>query len=116
MKLYISATTNCPDLMLDFIEVRLKTGELVSLNWDESEFTRNDSELTAEYKGIFFDEEDAGGRLSELKDLQVEYIKLYSDSRNMKVDLSIHEMIFEDDEETLSIMDAYSIVGGEVDV
>ena len=37
MTLYLDARTNCSDLMVDFIEVQLSNGEVVSLNWDESE-------------------------------------------------------------------------------
>ena len=41
MTLYLEATTTIPDLFIDYIEVRLASGESASLNWDESEIYRN---------------------------------------------------------------------------
>ncbi len=40
MNLYLEATASVPDLTIDFIEVRLKSGKTVSLNWDKSYPTR----------------------------------------------------------------------------
>lgn len=36
MILYLQATTNVQDLIIDYIEVKLKSGKTVNLNWDES--------------------------------------------------------------------------------
>ena len=41
MTLYLEATTTIPDLFIDYIEVRLASGESASLNWDESEMLLN---------------------------------------------------------------------------
>ena len=41
MTLYLEAKTSIPDLFIDYIEVRLTSGESASLNWDESEIYRN---------------------------------------------------------------------------
>ena len=64
MTLYLDARTNCSDLMVDFIEVQLSNGEVVSLNWDESGIDRDNVGFSARYKGLYFDEEgktaDAG--------------------------------------------------------
>ena len=38
MILYLKAKTNLSDLSIDFIEVKLKSGKIVSLNWDETEY------------------------------------------------------------------------------
>ena len=37
LTLYLEAKTSIPDLFIDYIEVRLASGESASLNWDESE-------------------------------------------------------------------------------
>lgn len=37
MRLYLTAETSIPDLYIDYIEVLLKSGEEVSLNWDYSD-------------------------------------------------------------------------------
>ena len=42
MVLYLKAESDIPDLMIDFIEVKLKSGKVISLTWDEREFDRED--------------------------------------------------------------------------
>ena len=71
MTLYLEATTTIPDLFIDYIEVRLASGESASLNWDESEIYRNPDGFGAKYKGVYFGEEPANGRLDELCDMVI---------------------------------------------
>lgn len=52
MTLYLEAATTIPDLFIDYIEVRLASGESASLNWDESEIYRNPNGFGAKYKGV----------------------------------------------------------------
>ncbi len=66
MMLYLKAKTNLSDLSIDFIEVKLKSGKIVSLNWDETEYDNEDSVFEAKYKGVYFGEEYANGKLHEL--------------------------------------------------
>lgn len=80
MTLYLEATTTIPDLFVDYIEVRLASGENASLNWDESEIYRNPNGFGAKYKGVYFGEEPANGRLDELRDMVITDIGLYSDT------------------------------------
>ena len=53
MDLYVKATTNVPDLTIDYIEVKLKSGKTVSLNWDRSYVSQFESDnsigISAEY-------------------------------------------------------------------
>ena len=49
MTLYLEAKTTIPDLFIDYIEVRLASGESASLNWDESEIYRNPNGFGAKY-------------------------------------------------------------------
>ena len=44
MKLYVTAITNVPDLTIDYIEVKLKSGKTVSLNWDRSYVSQFESD------------------------------------------------------------------------
>ena len=37
MRLYLSVDTDIEDLEIDYIEVRLVTGEIVMVEWDESD-------------------------------------------------------------------------------
>ncbi len=80
LTLYLEAVTTIPDLFIDYIEVRLTSGESASLNWDESEIYRNADGFGARYKGVYFGEEPANGRLDELHDMVITDIGLYSDT------------------------------------
>ncbi len=80
LTLYLEAKTSIPDLFIDYIEVRLTSGESASLNWDESEIYRNPDGFGAKDKGVYFGEEPANGRLDELRDMVITDIGLYSDT------------------------------------
>ena len=95
MILSVDVTTSSPDLFIDFIEVRLKSGQTVSLNWDESEIERTETGFSARYKGVCFGEEYANGRIRELQNLKVDEVGLYSESGEV-TDCTIDEMVFED--------------------
>ncbi len=102
MILFLNATTATKDLFVDYIEVKLCTGQTVSLNWDESEIGRTESGFTARYKGVYFDEEYANGRIKELENMKVVEVGLYSDTESENVSsVSFDEMEFWDDEEIL---------------
>ena len=90
MVLYLKAESDIPDLMIDFIEVKLKSGQIISLTWDESEFDRKDGYLDARYKGVYFDDEYGNGRLSELKGMEVQH------------SFKLRELSFHDGEESLA--------------
>lgn len=95
MVLYLSASTDLADLVIDYIEVRLATGETVSLNWDESDIERLDTGFNARYKGVYFGEEYANGKLDSLRKMQIDKIGIYAESGSYS-DIVITEMIFED--------------------
>lgn len=80
MTLYLEGKTTVTDLFIDYIEVRLASGESAFLNWDESEIYRNPDGFCARYKGVYFGEEPANGRLDELRDMVVTDVELYSDT------------------------------------
>lgn len=79
MILYLKAKTNLSDLSIDFIEVKLKSGKIVSLNWDETEYDNEDSVFEAKYKGVYFGEEYANGKLHELIGMEISHIQLYTE-------------------------------------
>ena len=95
MILYLSASTDLEDLVIDYIEIKLVTGETVSLNWDESDIERLDTGFHARYKGVYFDEEYANGKLDSLREMQIDKIGIYAESGSYS-DIVIKEMIFED--------------------
>ena len=98
MKLYLSINTDIEDLEIDYIEVKLVTGETVMVEWDESDIAREDNGFDARYKGVYFDEEYANGKLSSLHEMQIEYINFHTESDNNS-DIVITDMTFEDEEE-----------------
>ena len=109
MILSVEVTTSSPDLFIDYIEVRLGTGQTVSLNWDESEIERTETGFSARYKGVCFGEEYANGRIRELQNMKVDEVGLYSESGEVS-DFTIEKMVFEDGENLpLTIYNAYHI-------
>ena len=100
MVLYLKAESDISDLMIDFIEVKLKSGKVISLTWDESEFDREAGQFEARYKGVYFDDEYGNGRLPELKDMEVQHIELYSEYEDVS-SFKLRELSFFDGEESL---------------
>ncbi len=101
MVLYLKAESDIPDLVIDFIEVKLKSGKVISLTWNESEFDREDGQFEARYKGVYFDDEYGNGRLPELKDMEVQHIELYSECEDVS-SFKLRELSFHDGEESLA--------------
>ena len=91
LTLYLEAATTIPDLFIDYIEVRLASGESASLNWDESEIYRNPDG---------FGEEPANGRLDDLRDMVISGIGFYSDTIP-ETKITILEMEFVDNGRSL---------------
>lgn len=100
MRLYLTAKTSIPDLFIDYIQVKLKSGEEVSLNWDYSDIERTSSGFSARYKGVYFDEEHANGSIDELQDMKITDIGVYYESKHEQ-DIKIEVMDFVDDDKQL---------------
>ena len=100
MRLYLTAKTSIPDLFIDYIQVKLKSGEEVSLNWDYSDIERTSSGFSARYKGVYFDEEHANGHIDELQDMKITDIGVYYESKHEQ-DIKIEVMDFVDDDKQL---------------
>jgi hypothetical protein len=100
MRLYLYATTNVPDLSIDFIEVRLKSGKTATLDWDESEMQREGSKFSAWYRGVCIDKESANGRLNDLEGMEIIYAELYSEV-DKKPEIEIRHMDFDDEGQSL---------------
>ena len=50
-KKYLSVDTDIEDLEIDYIEVKLVTGETVTVEWDESDIAWEENGFDARYKG-----------------------------------------------------------------
>lgn len=95
MILYLTARTTLPDLTIDFIEVRLVTGEIVSLTWDQSDYGQDDGIFTARYKGVYFDEDHANGKIKELQGMEIAQIGIYTEIEDAdKAEIEIIAMEF----------------------
>lgn len=102
MILCLEAKTDFNDLTIDFIEIKLHSGRLVSLTWDESESGVIDGIFTARYKGVYFDEDYANGRISELNNMCIEYVEIYTESGRGSY-FEIENFLFEDGLELFKI-------------
>ena len=107
MTLYLQAKTTVTDLMIEYIEVSLTDGTIASLSWDATYMDRDDNGFDAKYKGVYFDEEYANGRIDELQDMQIVAIGLYTEAQ-APATILITEMVFEDGDKSLSFEPAYS--------
>ena len=110
MTLYLIAQTDIDDLTIDFIEVELKSGKTVSLNWDASWITRCGNEIRADYEGVCFGEESAAGKIEQLEEMRVKEVGMYSDKLGEgQYSLSIEIMEFYDGNKSLTFHKPYSI-------
>lgn len=109
MILYLDAKTNIKDVYVEFIEVKLNNGKVVSLNWDESYIDRDNDEFSAKYKGVYFDEEYANGKLDLLKGATIEYVELYYEKDYENPYFVINSMDFEDNGKQIEMEVNYSV-------
>ena len=79
MTLYLTASTPVRKVFIDFIEVLLCDGRVVSLNWDESGIDWTEDGFSARYKGICFDEEYANGKMEQLQECLLRISQLVGD-------------------------------------
>lgn len=98
MLLYLKGIISSKDAVVDYIEVRLNTGEHVSLNWKTSDTTCFSGEIEGNYSGVCAGELDERTfTLDELVEMQVISVGLYdrvSDTENVKI--TIEELTFFD--------------------
>lgn len=99
MKLKLNALTNVKDLIIEYIEIRLVTDEIISFNWDESDISRNENGFSARYKGVYFNELYANGRINELFGMKIAEVGVYTESEDKGI--TITEMLFEDGDNAL---------------
>ncbi len=102
MILCLEAKTDFNGLTIGFIEIKLSSGKLVSLTWDESESGIIDSIFTARYRGVYFGEDYANGRISELNNICIESVEIYTESGKGSY-FEIESLLFEDGLEELKI-------------
>ena len=108
MTLYLTAKTDIDDLTIDFIEVQLKSGKIVSLNWDASWIERCGNTIRAHYEGVCFDEKSATGQIDKLKKMRIKEVGMYSDKLGEgQYSLAIETMEFCDGKKSLTFHNLY---------
>ena len=110
MILYLDVKTNIKDVYVEFIEVKLNNGKVFSLNWDESYIDRDDDGFGAKYKGVYFGEEYANGKLDLLKGATIEYVELYYEKDCENPYFVISNMEFEDKGTQLDVEVNYHVL------
>lgn len=106
MLLIVKAETSIKDLVIDYIDVVCTSGKRLSLNWEQSNVTKTATGFYAEYLGVCFNDKLAKGQLSELREMQVDVIGLYSE-QEVKLDIDVKEMCFYEDAIELSFDNPY---------
>ena len=113
MDIFLTCKSDAEDLVIDFIELKLKTGETVSLDWDQSYVDRGQGgRFEAAYEGINICGKSARGKLSKLEGAAITEVGLYSESRG-RADLDILEMSIREGSRKLIFHAPYSVRGAE---
>lgn len=113
MTLLLTAATAVDDLVIDFIEVRLPTGETISLNWDRSWIERSKGHFVALYDGVCFGTKSATGKIRKLKNMRVVNVGLYSESKGEgDFPIAIEKMEFYDRNKILSFANVFTMSSG----
>ena len=108
MTLYLTAKTDIDDLIIDFIEVQLRSGETVSLNWDKSLIERCGNKISAHYESVCFNENSAAGQIDKLKKMQIKEVGMYSEKHGEgQYSLAIETMDFCDGKKNLTFHNPY---------
>ena len=116
MVLCVNVRTKIKDLVIEYIEVVLKNGEFVNINWDYSEIERTHDGFTAFYRGICFGEEYARDCIDKLEDLSIACIGLYSEEKG-PWDIYLDSLDFDDDGKNLILHDLnYYAEDGEEEI
>jgi hypothetical protein len=116
MVLCVNVKTKIKDLVIEYIEVVLKTGEFVNLNWDYSEIEREEDGFSAFYRGVYFGEEKARDCISRLEDLSIACIGLYSEESG-PWDIHLDQLDFDENGKNLIIENLnYDTEDGEKEV
>lgn len=104
MRLYIGAKTNIPDAVIDVLELRLNTGELINLDWDESEHGVVDGIYTARLKGLSGCLDGAesyeylNGKIDMFREpVKIADVMVYSEESDENSKFQVTNLVFEDD-------------------
>jgi hypothetical protein len=103
MIMYLTARTKHPDIVIDYIEVKFSNEKVVSLSWDESDITRYEDGFNARYKGIYFNEEYANGRIGEMFNMEIVEVGVYYEDNEDLASIDILEIEIDDNNIVLTM-------------
>ncbi len=106
MRLSMKMKTNAEDLTIEFLELQLKSGDIVTIDYDSSEYYTKDRYRMSMHKGVCMDEEYLNGRLNELEGIRVTDVGLYSEKYS-SIEFELVELTFDDEGKTLTFTDGY---------
>ena len=106
MRLYITIRTATKDLVIDYITVKLASGKVESINYDESNYEYENGCVYARYRGIHFGEGEDEPALSTLTGMKVLYVGVYSATDRL-VTFRFLDMTFDDDGKAKVFNDAF---------
>lgn len=78
MRLYITIRTATKDLVIDYITVKLASGKVESINYDESNYEYEDGCVKARYRGIHFGEDENEPSIGALNGMKILGVGAYS--------------------------------------
>lgn len=79
MRLYITIRTTTKDLVIDYITVKLASGKVESINYDESNYEYNDGCVHARYRGIHFGEDKNEPSIEAFEGMKILGVGVYSE-------------------------------------
>lgn len=103
MFLNVYACASEYNTVIEFIEIQLKDGRILTLNWDESD----NSDYERIYKGVHFSEPEESVSLEILKGMKVKHVELYSESSE-RLFITIDRMEFNDDSGNIAFVCPYT--------
>lgn len=114
MIMYLQVQTDVRDLRVDVIKFNLKSGEEVTVDWDSSSIARDDDGFVGRYKGVYFNDKYANGRLDDIDKPKVSSVRV-SSANCETADLVITGIKFIDGETEKSFETDFPFEGVECD-
>jgi len=120
MKMSITIASKDETIMVDGLELLLENGNVITLDWAESDYTYSNGECAAEFTGVKYayegedDYESLDNKLSMLEGATVSDVIVYSDINGDDNDFTVTEIFFHDEEDSCSLSCDALCYGGRI--
>ncbi len=91
----MTTKTKVKDLVFDFLQFETEKGEDIVIDYEASDYFYEDGRVESRHKGVMFNQEDATGRLEELRGAKLFEIGVYSGTHKF-ADVEIESIRFYD--------------------